>query len=152
MIGFAQAKALQPYTTRWKWWIAANLVSWLIVDAVFYLVSLVIGAFDFAHGEGSPLEAYLLLIAATPSAGGDCCGSPRHAPRCRRPSRAVPPRRPPRPLIRTEQLPRPRAVALAGGHCLFLVRWPAGMADWVGALVDLCRVLGQDVGDRRDDL
>lgn len=99
MIGFAQAKALQPYTTRWKWWIAANLVSWLIVDAV---------------GEGSPLEAYLLLIAATPSAGGDCCGSPRHAPRCRRPSRAVPPRRPPRPLIRTEQLPR--SLCIPGGH------------------------------------
>lgn len=69
LIGLSQAKALSPYTTRWKWWIVANLVSWLIVNVVFYLVSLVLGGFDFAHGEGSPLEAYLLLIAATPLSG-----------------------------------------------------------------------------------
>jgi hypothetical protein len=69
LIGLSQAKALSPYTTRWKWWIVANLVSWLIVNAVVYLVSVVLGAFDFAHGEGSPLEAYLLLIAATPLSG-----------------------------------------------------------------------------------
>lgn len=69
LIGFAQARALKPYTRRWKSWIAANLVSWAIVDAVFYLVSLVLGAFDFAHGEGSPLEAYLLLIVAAPLTG-----------------------------------------------------------------------------------
>jgi hypothetical protein len=66
LIGLSQARALQPYTERWKWWIAANLVSWLLVHAVFLLVSLLFGAFDFAHGEGSPLQAYLLLIAATP--------------------------------------------------------------------------------------
>ncbi len=69
LIGFVQARALQPYTRRWKSWIAANLGSWLIVDAVFYLVSLLFGAFDFAHGEGSPLEAYVLLIAASPLTG-----------------------------------------------------------------------------------
>ncbi|HSD77480.1 MAG TPA: hypothetical protein VLA98_08735 [Solirubrobacteraceae bacterium] len=69
VIGFAQASALRPYTPRWRWWIAANLVSWLIVNAVFYVVSLVIGGFDFAHGEGSPLEAYVLLILATPLSG-----------------------------------------------------------------------------------
>ena len=69
LIGFAQAKALQPYTRRWRSWIAANLVSWLIVEAIFYLLSLITGAFDFAHGEGSPLEAYVVLIAATPLSG-----------------------------------------------------------------------------------
>jgi hypothetical protein len=69
LIGFSQAVALRPYTRRWKWWIAANLVSWLIVQVVFYVVSLIFGAFDFAHGNGSPLEAYLLLIAATPLSG-----------------------------------------------------------------------------------
>jgi hypothetical protein len=69
LIGFSQAVALRPYTQRWKWWIAANLVSWLIVQAIFYVVSLIFGPFDFAHGKGSPLEAYLVLIAATPLSG-----------------------------------------------------------------------------------
>ena len=69
LIGLVQARALRPYTRRWRSWIAANLVSWLVVDAVFYLVSLLIGGFDFAHAQGSPLEAYLLLIAAAPLTG-----------------------------------------------------------------------------------
>lgn len=69
LIGLSQAIALRPYTQRWKWWIAANFVSWLAVQAVFYLVSLVVGGFDFAHGDGSPLQAYLMLIAATPLSG-----------------------------------------------------------------------------------
>jgi hypothetical protein len=69
LIGFAQARALRPYTLRWKWWIPANLVSWLMVEAIFYLVSLVVGAFGFVHGDGSPLEAYLVLIAAAPVSG-----------------------------------------------------------------------------------
>lgn len=66
LIGFAQANALQQYTRRWKWWIPANLFSWLAVDAIFYLVSLVSGTFGFVQGEGSTLEAYVVLIAATP--------------------------------------------------------------------------------------
>lgn len=66
LVGFAQARALQPYTRRWKWWIPANLFSWLAVDAIFYLVSLLSGLFDFAQGEGSALEAYVVLIVATP--------------------------------------------------------------------------------------
>jgi hypothetical protein len=33
------------------------------------LVSLVFDGFDFAHGNGSPLEAYLVLLAATPLSG-----------------------------------------------------------------------------------
>lgn len=69
LVGFAQARALRPYTRRWKWWIAANLVSWLIVDALFAVASALTGAFDFAHAEGSPLEAYVLLIAAAPLSG-----------------------------------------------------------------------------------
>jgi hypothetical protein len=69
LIGFSQAVALRPYTQRWKWWIAANFVSWLVAQALFYLVSLIFGGFDFAHGNGSPLEAYLVLLAATPLSG-----------------------------------------------------------------------------------
>jgi hypothetical protein len=69
LIGLSQARALRPYTQRWKWWIAANFVTWLVVQAVVYLISLVLGGFDFAHGEGSPLEAYLVLLAATPLSG-----------------------------------------------------------------------------------
>ncbi|HEU4613299.1 MAG TPA: hypothetical protein VFS15_14510 [Kofleriaceae bacterium] len=69
LVGFSQAHALKPYTTRWKSWIPANLVSWALVDAVSYLLSVVAGAFGFAHGKGSPLEAYVLLIAAAPLSG-----------------------------------------------------------------------------------
>ena len=69
LIGFAQARALKPYTDRWKWWIAANIVSYLVVYAVFYLLSLIFDAFDFVDGEGTPLEAYVVLIATTPISG-----------------------------------------------------------------------------------
>jgi hypothetical protein len=69
LIGFSQAVALRPYTERWKWWTAANLVSWLVAQALFYVISLILGGFDFAHGNGSPLEAYLVLLAATPLSG-----------------------------------------------------------------------------------
>jgi hypothetical protein len=69
LIGFAQARALRAYTPRWRWWIPANLVSWLLVDAIFYLLSLVLGAFGFLQGDGSPLEAYLVLIAVAPVSG-----------------------------------------------------------------------------------
>lgn len=69
LIGFAQARALAPYTRRWKWWIPANLVSWVVVGGIFYVVSLVAGAFGFADGEGSPLEAFVVLIVAAPVSG-----------------------------------------------------------------------------------
>ncbi|HET8977775.1 MAG TPA: hypothetical protein VFN87_06425 [Solirubrobacteraceae bacterium] len=69
LIGFAQARALKPYTGRWKWWIAANIVSYLVVYAIFYLASLVFGSFDFVHGEGTPVEAYVVLISTTPISG-----------------------------------------------------------------------------------
>jgi hypothetical protein len=69
LIGFAQARALKPYTDRWKWWIAANIGSYLVVYAIFYLASLIFGSFDFAHGEGTPIEAYIVLISTTPISG-----------------------------------------------------------------------------------
>ncbi len=69
LIGFAQATALKPYTERWKWWIAANLVSYLVVYAVFYLLSVIFGWFDFLEDEGTPLEAYIVLITTTPISG-----------------------------------------------------------------------------------
>ncbi len=69
LIGLTQARALMPHTPRWKWWIPANMVSWLAVETIFYLVSIVFGAFGFAHGGGSPLEAYLVLIVAAPVSG-----------------------------------------------------------------------------------
>lgn len=69
LIGFAQARALKPYTERSKWWIAANLVSYLVVYAVFYLLSMIFGGFDFLEGEGTPLEAYIVLITTTPISG-----------------------------------------------------------------------------------
>lgn len=69
LIGFMQAEALRPYTRRWAWWIAANLVSYLAVDTCFWVLSLLFGGFDLAHGEGSPLEAFLVLVAAAPLSG-----------------------------------------------------------------------------------
>ncbi len=69
LLGFAQATALKPYTDRWKWWIAANIVSYLVVYAIFYLASLIFGSFDFVDGHGTPLEAYIVLIATTPISG-----------------------------------------------------------------------------------
>lgn len=69
LIGFAQARALKPYSKRWKWWIAANIVSYLVVYALFYLISIVFGGFDFIEGEGTPLEAYIVLISTTPISG-----------------------------------------------------------------------------------
>jgi hypothetical protein len=66
LIGFAQARALRPYTRRWKWWIPANLLSWLVVDAIFFVVSQLSGLFDFAEARGSALEAYVVLMVATP--------------------------------------------------------------------------------------
>jgi hypothetical protein len=41
----------------------------LVAQALFYVVSLIFSGFDFAHGNGSPLEAYLVLLAATPLSG-----------------------------------------------------------------------------------
>lgn len=69
LIGLGQAKALRPYTDRWRWWIAASIVSYLIVAAIAYVLSLVIGPFDFTHGKGTPIEAYIILIATTPLSG-----------------------------------------------------------------------------------
>jgi hypothetical protein len=66
LIGFSQASQLRLYTKRWAWWILANLVSWLIVQLAFYLLSLAIDGFDFAHGKGTPAEAYITLIVAAP--------------------------------------------------------------------------------------
>jgi hypothetical protein len=69
LIGFAQARALKPYTDRWKWWIAANIVSYLVAYAFFYLLSVIFGWFDFLEGKGTPLEAYIVLISTTPISG-----------------------------------------------------------------------------------
>jgi hypothetical protein len=100
LIGFSQAAALRPYTQRWKWWIAANFVSWLTAQALFYAVSLILGGFDFAHGNGSPLEAYLVLLAATPLSGRWMLWVT--APDATVPvaDRAHPPHPPPRPPVR----------------------------------------------------
>lgn len=69
LLGLSQALALRPYTRRWAWWIAANIVSWLIVDAAVYLWSLIFGGLNFARGDGSTVEVYLMLLLATPLTG-----------------------------------------------------------------------------------
>lgn len=69
LLGLSQALALRPYTSRWAWWIAANVVSWLLVDAVIYLLSLIFGGLDFVRGNGSSVEVYVMLLLTTPLTG-----------------------------------------------------------------------------------
>lgn len=69
LLGLSQAAALRNVTTRWAWWIAANIVSWLVVDLVFYLLSRSFHALDFTRNDGSVAEVYLMLIASTPLTG-----------------------------------------------------------------------------------
>jgi hypothetical protein len=60
---------LRGYTRRWAWWIAANIVSWVLVDAVFYLLSRWFDSLDFTRHDGSVAQVYLMLIATTPLTG-----------------------------------------------------------------------------------
>jgi hypothetical protein len=69
LLGLSQASVLRGYTRRWAWWIAANLASWLVVDAVFYLLSQWFEALDFTRQDGSVAQVYLMLIASTPLTG-----------------------------------------------------------------------------------
>ncbi|HSC50245.1 MAG TPA: hypothetical protein VLD16_08290 [Gaiellaceae bacterium] len=69
LLGVAQAYALRTYTRRWSWWMAANLVSWLVVDAVTYLLSLAFPGLDVLRGDGSSAELYGMLLLTTPLTG-----------------------------------------------------------------------------------
>ncbi|MEH0550951.1 MULTISPECIES: hypothetical protein [unclassified Streptomyces] len=60
---------LPKVTRRWAWWIGANLASWLIVDAVIYLLGRLTSDLDVLTGDGSLVEIYLPLIATTPLTG-----------------------------------------------------------------------------------
>jgi hypothetical protein len=69
LLGLSQASVLRGYTRRWAWWIAANIISWLIVDAAFYLLSQWFNPLDFTRNNGSVAQVYLMLIATTPLTG-----------------------------------------------------------------------------------
>ncbi|MFF1778513.1 hypothetical protein [Streptomyces virginiae] len=69
LLGLSQSLVLRKVTTRWKWWIGANLASWLIVDAALLLLSQLSGDFDVLRGDGAVAEIYLSLIATTPLTG-----------------------------------------------------------------------------------
>jgi hypothetical protein len=69
LLGLSQASVLRSYTRRWAWWIAANIVSWLLVDAVFYLLSQWLDGLDFTRHDGSIAQLYLMLILTTPLTG-----------------------------------------------------------------------------------
>lgn len=69
LIGFSQAWALKPYTDRWAWWIGANIVSYVAVYVVFFLISQVFGLVDFVDGDRTPLEAYIVLVLSAPISG-----------------------------------------------------------------------------------
>lgn len=69
LLGLSQSLVLRKVTRRWAWWIGANLVSWLLVNAVVYLLSQVFGGLNVLTGDGSIAEVYLTLIATTPLTG-----------------------------------------------------------------------------------
>ena len=69
LLGLSQAAVLRDHTSRWAWWIAANIISWLIVNAVFLLLSRWFADLDFTRTDGSILQVYLMLIATTPLTG-----------------------------------------------------------------------------------
>jgi hypothetical protein len=69
LLGLSQAAVLRGYTRRWAWWIAANIVSWVIVDAAFYLLSRWFDNLDFTGHDGSVAQVYLMLMATTPLTG-----------------------------------------------------------------------------------
>ena len=65
----SQSLVLRTVTSRWAWWIGANLASWLVVNAAVYLLSQVFGGLNVRTGDGSIAEVYLTLIATTPLTG-----------------------------------------------------------------------------------
>ncbi|MFD9396446.1 hypothetical protein ACFWBB_38620 [Streptomyces sp. NPDC060000] len=69
LLGLSQSLVLRKVTSRWSWWIGANLASWLIVDAVIYLLSRLTDDLNVLTGDGSLAEIYLTLIATTPLTG-----------------------------------------------------------------------------------
>jgi len=69
LLGLSQASVLREYTRRWAWWIAANIVSWLIVHVLFYMLSWWLDDLDFTRLDGSIVQVYLMLIATTPLTG-----------------------------------------------------------------------------------
>ena len=69
LLGVTQAFAFRPFTRRWAWWMAANLVSWLVVDAAIYLLSLAFSGLDFLREDGSSAEVYAMLLLTTPLTG-----------------------------------------------------------------------------------
>ncbi|MFI6494647.1 hypothetical protein [Streptomyces sp. NPDC050564] len=69
LLGLSPSLVLRKVTRRWAWWIGANLASWLIVDAVIYLLGRLSGDLDVLTGDGSLVEVYLTLIATTPLTG-----------------------------------------------------------------------------------
>ena len=69
VLGIGQSWALRPYTTRWAWWIAATILSYLIVVAVVYLLSRIFGNLDFTHSDASTWEIFGILLLTTPLSG-----------------------------------------------------------------------------------
>jgi len=69
LLGLSQASVLREYTSRWAWWIAANIVSWVIVHVLFYVLSWWLDDLDFTRLDGSIVQVYLMLIATTPLTG-----------------------------------------------------------------------------------
>ena len=69
LLGLSPSLVLGEVTSRWAWWIGANLLSWLLVNAAILLLSQVFGGLSVITGSGSIAEVSLSLIATTPLTG-----------------------------------------------------------------------------------
>lgn len=69
LLGVAQAFALRSYTRRWRWWMVANLGSWLVVALALDLLSLVFSGLEFLRADGSSAEVYGMVLLTTPLTG-----------------------------------------------------------------------------------
>jgi hypothetical protein len=52
-LGLSQALVQRGYTRLWTWWIPADVISWVIVDSVVYLLARWFDALDFTRHEVS---------------------------------------------------------------------------------------------------
>lgn len=69
LLAVSQAVVLRQCTTRWAWWIGVNLASWLTVDLFVYVLSRHFTSLNYARGDGSIAQVYLMLIVTTPLTG-----------------------------------------------------------------------------------
>jgi hypothetical protein len=77
-VGLSQATALRDDTTRWMWWFAANITTWLVGAASYEVGKWVVGQLSLSTNvtPAFPLLAFIvhgawMLWVTAPDATGD---------------------------------------------------------------------------------